>query len=116
MGRNPKRVLNFPRKPLVKKDLYGLLVANPGSTFLLQVSGENIESAGIKNGDFVVVDSALRPGKGSIVIVDRDGQYSVERSRESYSHLRLVGPEADLDYKLVGVVVFNISPKADAAG
>ncbi len=117
MGRDLKRVLNFPRKPIVKKELYGLLVANPGSTFLLQVSGETMEHSGIKNRDFVVVDSSLQPGRGSIVIVDRDGQYSVERSQEPCSYLRLVGstPKATPDHKVVGVVTFHIGPLREPA-
>ncbi len=115
MGRDLKRVLNFPRRPLIKKELYSLLVANPGSTFLLQVSGENMVSAGIKDGDLVIVDSSLQPGRGSIVIVERDGQYSVERS-QGYSHLRLVGakPETAPDHKFVGLVTFHIGPVSEA--
>lgn len=49
-------------------DLNSLLVQDPESTFLYTVSGDSMDRAGILDGDRVVVDRALQPVNGDIVV------------------------------------------------
>lgn len=49
-------------------DLNTLLVQDPESTFLYTVSGDSMDRAGIFDGDRVVVDRALQPANGDIVV------------------------------------------------
>lgn len=49
-------------------DLNTLLVQDPESTFLYTVSGDSMDRAGIFDGDRVVVDRALQPASGDIVV------------------------------------------------
>ncbi len=49
-------------------DLNQWLAIHPDSTFLYPVSGDSMECAGILDGDHVVVDRALEPRSGDIVV------------------------------------------------
>ena len=55
-------------------DLNAALIKNPQATFLMRIAGSSMRDAGIDDGDVVLVDRALRPRHGSIIIavVDRD--------------------------------------------
>ncbi|MEK6668650.1 MAG: translesion error-prone DNA polymerase V autoproteolytic subunit [Pseudomonadota bacterium] len=64
-------------------DLTEVLVTHPQATFLLRVSGESMRDAGIFDGDMLVVDKAIKPRHGHIVVAVVDGEFTVK-----YLHMR----------------------------
>lgn len=62
-------------------DLMEHLVKDRTSTFILRVSGSSMEGAGISDGDELIVDRALSPNDGSVVVAILDGELTVKRLR-----------------------------------
>lgn len=60
-------------------DLNEYLIQNPSATFFVRVTGESMIDAGIHSGDLLIVDRALQPKDGSIVIAVIDGDLLVKR-------------------------------------
>jgi repressor LexA len=54
------------------------LVKNSSSTFLLKVTGDSMQGAGILPGDMVLIDRALVPKNGDIVIAEVDGEWTIK--------------------------------------
>ena len=59
-------------------DLTAILVVHPQATFLLRVSGDSMREAGIFDGDTLVVDKAIKPRHGHIVVAVVDGEFTVK--------------------------------------
>ena len=49
-------------------DVNEFLVNSPSSTYIYRVSGESMIEAGIMPGDFVLVDSSVKPENGDVVV------------------------------------------------
>ncbi|HSW99177.1 MAG TPA: S24 family peptidase [Candidatus Saccharimonadales bacterium] len=49
-------------------DLHKLLVRHPASTYLFRVRGNAWEDAGVFDGDVAIIDRALDPRKGDVVL------------------------------------------------
>jgi len=49
-------------------DLNERLISNPAATFYVRASGDSMRDAGIQSGDILVVDRAVEPRPGKIVI------------------------------------------------
>lgn len=64
-----------------KIDLTQMLIRNELSTFIVRVSGDSMEGAGIYDGDELIVDRALEPVDGHVVIAVIDGEMTVKRLR-----------------------------------
>ena len=60
-------------------DLNAYLIRHPVATFFARVSGDAMEDAGLHDGDLLIVDRALIPGEGSIVVAVADGEFVVRR-------------------------------------
>jgi DNA polymerase V len=60
-------------------DLNEHLIDHPAATFFVRVKGDSMEGAGIRDGDLLVVDRALEPGHGRIVIAVVNGELTVKR-------------------------------------
>ena len=56
-------------------DLMAELIRHPQATFLLRVRGDSMREAGIFDGDVVLVDRAIRPRSGQVVIAVVDGEF-----------------------------------------
>jgi DNA polymerase V len=56
-------------------DLTAKLIKHPQATFLLRASGDSMREAGIFDGDILVVDKAIRPKSGHIVVAVIDGEF-----------------------------------------
>lgn len=56
-------------------DLTARLVKHPQATFLLRTRGESMREAGIRDGDVLVVDRAVRPRHGQVVVAVIDGEF-----------------------------------------
>ncbi|NBT69192.1 MAG: peptidase [Betaproteobacteria bacterium] len=51
------------------------LIRHPQATFLLRVRGDSMRGVGIFDGDVVLVDRAIRPRSGHVVIAVVDGEF-----------------------------------------
>lgn len=56
-----------------------LIVTNPVSTFMWRVAGSSMVRAGIKDGDYVVVDRSLTAKSGDVVVAVIDGMPSAKK-------------------------------------
>lgn len=52
-----------------------------GSYFFVRVEGGSMRDAGILRGDILIVDRALRPSSGKIIIAVINGEFTVKRIR-----------------------------------
>jgi len=55
-------------------DLNTLLIRHPDASFHCRVNGDSMTGAGIFDGDYLIVDRALRPTHGDVVVVALDGE------------------------------------------
>ncbi|MFM2423979.1 MAG: hypothetical protein RLZZ70_368 [Candidatus Parcubacteria bacterium] len=85
-----------PGDDLVEKSLnvHDLLVTHPESTFFVRVEGDSMEGAGIYSGDILVVDRAVAPTNGKIVVAAINGEMVVKRLRVRDQVLVLVSENA----------------------
>jgi DNA polymerase V len=62
-------------------DLNEHLIKDITSTYIVRVSGDSMEGAGISDGDELIVNRALEPKDGSVVIAVLDGELTIKRLR-----------------------------------
>ncbi len=60
-------------------DLNELMIQHKEATFFCRVKGRSMEGAGIFEGDLLVIDRAIRPRSGCIVVAAVDGELTVKR-------------------------------------
>lgn len=70
-------------------DLTQLLVTHPQATYLLRVAGLSMRDAGIDDGDTLVVDRALKPQHGHVVVAVVDGEFTVKYLHQRGGRVRL---------------------------
>jgi len=56
-------------------DLTAQLVKHPQATFLMKARGDSMREAGIFDGDILLVDKAITPRNGHIVVAVVDGEF-----------------------------------------
>jgi DNA polymerase V len=105
-----------------KLDLHEHLVRNSASTFFLRASGDSMTSAGIRDGDLLVADRALRPVNGCVVVAAVGGEltikYFVQRSgrallvpaNKAYPELDVTEREDTLIWGVVTHAVHKLAP------
>lgn len=71
-------------------DLNQHLIRHKEATFFLRVKGDSMLGAGIHDGDLLIVDRALDPVDGKIVIAVLDGELTVKRLERRKGIIRLV--------------------------
>jgi len=64
-----------------KIDLTQMLIRDELSSFIVRVSGDSMEGAGIYDGDELIVDRSIEPRDGHVVIAIVDGEMTVKRLR-----------------------------------
>ena len=62
-------------------DLNAHLIKDITSTYVVRVTGDSMEGAGISDGDELIVNRALEPRDGSVVVAVLDGELTVKRLR-----------------------------------
>lgn len=84
-----------------KLDLNEYLIQHPAATFFVRVKGESMIQAGIHSGDILIVDRAIEPEDGKVVIAAIDGELTVKRilKRDGKLYLAAENP----DYNLIEV-------------
>ena len=71
-------------------DLNEHLIRHPAATFFVRASGDSMLGAGIHPGDLLVVDRALEPAHGRVVIAVVDGELTVKRLEVRDGRVRLL--------------------------
>ncbi len=98
-------------------DLNELLIEHPVATFYVRVQGDSMRDAGIQSGDILVVDRALKPASGKIVVAVLDGEFTVKRFIQKNGTLYLQPENAQYpttrvkeedDFQVWGVVTYII--------
>ncbi|MFI5444303.1 LexA family protein [Polaromonas sp. UC242_47] len=70
-------------------DLTAILVTHPQATFLLKVSGFSMIQEGIFDGDTLVVNKAIKPRHGHIVVAVVDGEFTVKKLYQRNGRIKL---------------------------
>lgn len=78
-------------------DLNELLVTHPAATFFVRAQGDSMQNAGIFSEDILVVDRALEPKEGTIVVAILNGEFTLKRVLKK-----------DTEYQIWGVVTYVI--------
>lgn len=73
-----------------RHDLNELLITHPLATFFWQVSGQSMREAGIDDGDILVVNRALTPVHGHIVVAQVDGDFTVKKLHSRAGKIKLI--------------------------
>lgn len=89
------------------------LIRRPNDTLIIQVSGDSMSGAGIDHKDLLIVESSTTARDGDIVVVEKNGEYTVkyfrisngetylEPANSKYPKIKFSGAE---EAKLVGIV------------
>lgn len=56
-------------------DLMAQLIRHPQATYLLKIRGDSMRGVGIFDGDVVMVDKAITPRSGQVVVAVIDGEF-----------------------------------------
>jgi DNA polymerase V len=98
-------------------DLMAQLIKHPQATFLLRVRGESMKDAGIFDGDVVLVDKAITPRSGQVVIAVVDGEFVCKTLWQRAGRMKLkaanatypdISPKDGQTVEVWGVVVAAI--------
>jgi DNA polymerase V len=76
-------------------DLNDVLIRHPSSTFFLRVNGDSMRDAGILNGDLLVVDRAVEPRAGRVVVAVLDGGFTLKYLNRHQGRWRLEAAHPD---------------------
>ena len=94
-------------------DLNRHLIKHPAATFFVRVAGDSMIDAGIHPGDILVVDRAVEPADGRVVIAVIDGELTVKRIAQRGGRLYLVADNSryapleiieEMEFEIWGVV------------
>ena len=75
-------------------DLGNWLVDHPAASYVMRVDGHSMNDAGINDGDLIVVNRALKPKVGHVVVALVFGDRTLKRLKRREGRFWLV-PEAD---------------------
>lgn len=98
-------------------ELMSELVRHPQATFFVRIRGDSMRDAGILDGSVVLVDKAVRPQHGHIVIAVVDGEFTCKRLHTRGGRMRLkpenptfpvIDPKDGQTVEVWGVVVAHI--------
>lgn len=97
LGRNVPAGFPSPADDFLQNsiDLNQHLIQHREATFVLRVSGSSMINAGIWDGDELIVDRALPPQDGKVVIAVVDGELTVKRLHIHPKGVRLCAANPD---------------------
>ena len=75
-------------------DLNEQLIRNKPATFFFRMNGDAMISAGIYNGDVMIVDRSLKAVSGKVVVAILNGEMLVRRLEKTFNKIRLI-PETN---------------------
>lgn len=98
-------------------DLNDLVVKHKTATFYVRVEGNSMNGANIHDGDILVVDRAIEPTSGKIVLAILNGEFTVKRIRITKNQITLL-PENpqfkplkitnEIDFEIWGVITYIV--------
>ncbi len=100
-----------------KLDLNELIIKHPAATFFVRAYGESMKEAFLTTGDILVVDRALTPADGKIIVALLNGEFTVKRLRIKKNTATLMPENPDyapisitpeMDFEVWGVVTYII--------
>jgi DNA polymerase V len=101
-----------------RQDLNDLLITHPQATFFWRVRGTSMLGAGITDGDILIVNRALTPLHGDIVVAEVDNDFTVKYLHKRNGRVKLKAADAtfpDITFEkdgqqlvIVGVVTATI--------
>jgi DNA polymerase V len=74
---------------VTRLDLNDILIRHPQATFLMRVAGGQMQEAGIDSGDLMLVDRAITPQHGHVVVAVVDEEFVCRRLCSQGGELRL---------------------------
>lgn len=98
-------------------DLNELMIQNPAATFFARAQGKSMINAGILPGDILVINRALEPLPGSIVVCVLNDEFTVKRLVKANGRWQLQAENPDYppiefaedsEIRIWGVVTFAI--------
>jgi DNA polymerase V len=75
-------------------DLNEYLIRRQNSTFCVRARGHSMTGAGILDGDLLIVDRAIEPASGHVIVAVLDGETTVKRLHRQGRRVILL-PEAE---------------------
>ena len=84
-------------------DLNRELIRHPATTFYARASGDSMRDCGIDDGDLLVIDKALEPQDGDIVVAFIDGEFVP--ANEEYTPIKIT---EENNFLIWGVLTYNI--------
>ncbi len=82
------------------------LIQHPAATFFVRVDGDSMRGAGIHKDDILIVDKALEPTNGKVVIAVINGEFTVKR-------IRMGGGKVFLDPENPQYQAIEVNPNSD---
>jgi len=79
---------------VTRLDLNDILVRHPQATFLMRISGDAMREVGIDSGDLVLIDRAIPPAHGHVVIAIVDEEFVCRRLCRQGADIRLQATRA----------------------
>lgn len=76
-----------------RHDLNDLLITHPAATFFWRVRGTSMHGAGIGDGDILIVNRALNPVHGDIVVAEVDNDFTVKYLHRRAGRIKLVAAD-----------------------
>ena len=98
-------------------DLNQHLIKHPSATFYVYARGDSMVSAGISDGDMLIVDRSLEATNDSIVVAIINGEFTVKGISKVNGHLYLmphntsynpIEIKEEMDFEIWGVVTHSI--------
>ena len=98
-------------------DLMAQLIRHPQATYLLRIRGESMRGVGIFDGDVVMVDKAITPRSGQVVVAVIDGEFVCKTLYQRAGRIKLkaandtfpdISPKDGQTLEIWGVVVAAI--------
>lgn len=77
-----------------RQDLNDLLITHPAATFFWRVRGTSMAGAGIADGDILIVNRALTPAHGDIVVAEVDNDFTVKYLHKRNGRIKLQAADA----------------------
>jgi len=97
-------------------DLNEHLIKHPAATFFCRVTGESMTGLGIFDGDIIIVDRALEPTHGDVVLAAVDGELTCKvldkhqkRLLSSNKQFKPIHITDEMDLIVEGVITYSIS-------
>lgn len=78
---------------VTRLDLNDILVRHPQATFLMRIAGDAMQEAGIDSGDLVLIDRAIAPSNGHVVIAIVDDEFVCRRLSQQGADVRLTATQ-----------------------